>query len=251
MYAMSEAGFVAREFRKNMNQSSSQSGSQDGSQNAGASSQVSLQESELERKVTIAMTEDSRKGLKVLVDAYYKKAYHLALGMVGNRDDALDVTQEAFIRVQRSYHTFDSERRFFPWFYTILSNLAKTTLTRRSRRSGREVEYQELTIAADSSFSPETQTLKREEIGQLRTALSELSFADREIITLQHFQDLSYDEISETLDIPRGTVMSRLYYARKRLAEKMDLYNNTDSSNTDETGATSATDDTTARGESK
>lgn len=202
---------------------------------------VDSAELELERTVTAAMTEDRRKGLKVLVDAYYKKAYHLALGMVGNRDDALDVTQEAFIRVQRAYHTFDQERRFFPWFYTILSNLAKTTLSRRGRRAEREVEFQELTIAADSSHSPEAQTLKREELNQLQQALTELSFADREIITLQHFHDFSYDEIAEALSIPRGTVMSRLYYARKRLAEKMNLYSIT--------GNTTGAGETDTRGE--
>lgn len=176
---------------------------------------------------------DKNAGLEALVKRHYKQAYALALGMVGNRDDALDVTQEAFIRVQRSIHTFDETRRFFPWFYAILSNLSKTALTRRSRHSEREVEleYEDLQIATDPAENPEAGVLQAEQALQLRTALAKLSFEDREIITLFHFQDFSYDQIAEALSIPRGTVMSRLYYARKKLAQLLALYDADDNDN--------------------
>ena len=69
-----------------------------------------------------------------------------------------------------------------------------------------------------SDETPEANLLKKEMTDRLAVALKQLSFEDREIITLQHFRNMSYDEIAELLGIPRGTVMSRLYYARKKLA---------------------------------
>ena len=89
----------------------------------------------LELRALDLLSENPKKGLEMLARAYHKKAYHLALGILGNRDDALDVTQDAFIRVQRSISKFDRERSFFPWFYTILSNLCRTRLSKRSRSS--------------------------------------------------------------------------------------------------------------------
>ena len=72
------------------------------------------------------------------------------------------------------------------------------------------------------SANPETEMIRRETIDRLRRALMDLSFEDREIITLQHFRGMSYDEIATLLEIPKGTVMSRLYYARKKLAKLME-----------------------------
>jgi RNA polymerase sigma-70 factor (ECF subfamily) len=72
-----------------------------------------------------------------------------------------------------------------------------------------------------SDDDPEATVVRKEQMARLRTALTQLSFDDREIIVLQHFRNLSYDEIATMLEIPRGTVMSRLYYARKRLAKLM------------------------------
>ncbi|MCH7879714.1 MAG: RNA polymerase sigma factor [candidate division Zixibacteria bacterium] len=175
----------------------------------------------LERKALDLLAENPKEGLEMLARAYHKKAYHLALGILGNRDDALDVTQDAFIRVQRSISKYDRGRSFFPWFYTILSNLCRTRLSRRSKSSSRETAYEELTLVDVSAKNPHENLEAVEELKALRKALGGLLFADREIITLKHFEDYTYDQIAATLNIPRGTVMSRLYYARKRLADLM------------------------------
>lgn len=175
----------------------------------------------LERKALDLLAENPKEGLEMLARAYHKKAYHLALGFLGNRDDALDVTQDAFIRIQRSISKYDRGRSFFPWFYTILSNLCRTRLSRRSKSSSRETAYEELTLVDVSAKNPHENLEAVEELKALREALGGLLFADREIITLKHFEDYTYDQIAATLNIPRGTVMSRLYYARKRLADLM------------------------------
>ncbi|MBN4056954.1 RNA polymerase sigma factor [bacterium AH-315-J21] len=184
---------------------------------------------DLDRRIVRILMENRERGMDLLAKTYYRKAYGIAIGIVGNRDDAMDVTQETFIRVQKSFETFDTTREFFPWFYTILSNLCRTSLTRRGRAANREVEFDDLQLSAKTASNPETEMLMKEQLTQLRKALSELSFDDREIITLKTFHDFSYDEIAKTLKIPRGTVMSRLYYARKRLAENMNTMANSDS----------------------
>ncbi len=189
---------------------------------------------DLDGRILRTLMENRKSGMDLLARTYYRKAYGIALGIVGNRDDALDVTQETFIRIQKSFDTFDRKREFFPWFYTILSNLCRTSLSRRGKAASREVDFETLQLSAKATNNPETEMLMKERLQHLREALSALSFEDREIITLKTFHEFSYDQIAKTLKIPRGTVMSRLYYARKRLAEHM---NASDSSNSKHTGA--------------
>lgn len=165
--------------------------------------------------------EGNKKALQSLVEKHKKAAYRMALGLVGNKDDAYDISQEAFLRVYRSAGTFDQSQPFLPWFYTIIANLSRTWLKRRTKRDHRMVDVDDVSYLLVSDDNPEEAVMKKEMVASLRRALMELSFEDREIITLQHFRGMSYDEIATMLDIPRGTVMSRLYYARKRLATLM------------------------------
>lgn len=163
----------------------------------------------------------NKKALQALVERHKKAAYRMALGLVGNRDDAYDISQEAFLRVYRSAGTYDQSQPFLPWFYTIVANLSRTWLRKRKRTDHRMVDVDDASYLLISEDNPERSLINKETINALRNALMKLSFEDREIITLQHFRGMSYDEIAELLDIPRGTVMSRLYYARKRLAKHM------------------------------
>lgn len=160
--------------------------------------------------------------LSALVEKYKKQAYFLALGMVGNSDDAYDISQEAFLRVYSSARTFDETQRFFPWFYSIIANLCRNLLRKRQVSSARHVDTAEVDYLLVDRETPESAYLSQEEKRRLYKALRKLSFSDSEIINLNHFRMMSYDEIARLLDIPRGTVMSRLYYARKRLAKLME-----------------------------
>ena len=166
----------------------------------------------------------NKNALGTLVERHKRLAFRLALGLVGNKDDAYDISQEAFLRVYRSADTFDSGQPFLPWFYTIISNLSRTWLRRRSNRDNRMVDVDDASYLLVDNSNPEASLEKKEVVSRLRQALLELPFDDREIITLQHFRGMSYDEIAEFLEIPRGTVMSRLYYARKKLAKLMRPY---------------------------
>ena len=164
----------------------------------------------------------NKTAMAELVERYKKVAFRMALGLVGNRDDAFDISQEAFLRVYRSAKTFDESQPFLPWFYTIVQNLCRTWLRKRSRTDRRMVDLDEVSYLLVDNSNPERDVMRKESVARLREALMQLSFADREIITLQHFRHMTYDEIAQLLDIPKGTVMSRLYYARKRLAALME-----------------------------
>lgn len=166
--------------------------------------------------------EGEKSAMKALVEKYKRKAYYLALGMLGNTDEAYDVSQEAFIRVFRSARRFRKEQPFFPWFYSIIVNLCKNVLRRREMRESKEVDITDSEFLLVDHSNPEISMIKKEEAMLVRKAVMRLEFNHREIIMLKHFRDLSYDEISSLLKIPKGTVMSRLYYARKKLAGFLD-----------------------------
>ena len=152
-----------------------------------------------------------REAFRYLVERYQAQAIAHAISILGKREDALDVVQEAFLDAFHFLDRFDIERRFYPWFYTILRN--RCYKLAESRRRSEITSLDDLEILAPSTgLSPEDSI-------QLEMALLQLSPEDREFITLKHLDGLSYEEIAERLEIPQGTVMSRLYYARKRLRE--------------------------------
>jgi RNA polymerase sigma-70 factor (ECF subfamily) len=158
---------------------------------------------------------------EALVERYKKKAYHLALKLVGDSADAKDISQEAFIRIYRARKRYDQNKPFFSWFYTIIANLARNHLKKgKVRLEYRKTRYDEKqAVGAELSLSPEFILESDQTKAMVWKAIDRLSFEHREIIVLRHFEDLSYEEIAKALDIPVGSVMSRLYYARKRLKE--------------------------------
>lgn len=185
---------------------------------------VETDDKKMDENLIMAIKSGDKKALGKLVEKHKKTAFRLALGLVGNKDDAYDISQEAFLRVYRSADTYDTTKPFLPWFYTIISNLSKTWLRRRTNRDYKMVDVEDNSYLLVDSTTPEESLLRDETAEQLRNALMQLDFEDREIITLQHFRGMSYDEIAKLLDIPKGTVMSRLYYARKKLASLMRQY---------------------------
>lgn len=154
-----------------------------------------------------------------LVRRYYRKAYGIAIMKIQDPDLAFDISQEAFIRVFRSIKRFDLEKTFAPWLYKIVQNLCLNHLRRRKRRW---IVFSDLfrsnaAYENEPAFIETDQFEKNEQQLHLLEALKRLDKADREIIILKDLQDFSYKEISEIINIPIGTVMSRLYYARKKM----------------------------------
>jgi len=150
-----------------------------------------------------------------------KDAYFIALGLVGNREDAMDLSQEAFIRAYRNIKHLKPDRRFFPWFYQILKNLCISHLRKRRyrRTSSLDGENCPEPAATTDYFSPEVVAGRNELKDKVWQAIGKLDDKHREVIILRHFQNMSYEQIAEALYCNKGTVTSRLYYARKKLEE--------------------------------
>jgi RNA polymerase sigma-70 factor (ECF subfamily) len=160
--------------------------------------------------------EGDKDAFRHLVERYQAEAIGHALAILANREDALDVVQEAFLDAFQALGRFDVERQFYPWFYTILRHRCFKLAAGRKKREANSLE-ETVIIAPTKGVPTEVQM-------SLEQALLELSPEERELITLKHLDGLTYEEMAERLDIPEGTVMSRLYHARKRLREKLARY---------------------------
>jgi RNA polymerase sigma-70 factor (ECF subfamily) len=155
-----------------------------------------------------------------LVKRYMRRAAVFALGWSGNYEDALELSQEAFTRAYRAIRRFDPDRPFYPWFHRILRNLCINHIGRA--RHSREVELDDQMPLAAQEVSPAERAERGEIRSVVRSAIGRLSAQDREILVLREFQDQSYAEIAEILQIPKGTVMSRLHHARRRLRIELE-----------------------------
>ncbi|MHC4289458.1 MAG: RNA polymerase sigma factor [Planctomycetota bacterium] len=167
----------------------------------------------------------SRKAFEVVVNKYMKDAYYIALGFVGNQEDAMDLSQEAFFRAYRNLDSLKSDSKFFPWFYQILKNLCFSHLRKFRNKKTLSLDGAEKPIDIQddkNSFDPEMVAERNEAKDKLWQAIGQLDEKHREVIILRHFQNYSYDQIAKTLLYSKGTVMSRLYYARKKLRELLD-----------------------------
>jgi len=137
----------------------------------------------------------------------------VALYYTKNPTDAWDISQRGFINAWKGIKRFDTKSPFFPWLYAIIKNEAFT----RFKKEKKEEEKKESVLPLKSIVSPEENLEKKEKTRKLQKALSKLDKEKKEIIYLRHYAEMSYREISEALDLPEGTIMSRLYYARKAL----------------------------------
>jgi RNA polymerase sigma-70 factor (ECF subfamily) len=159
------------------------------------------------------------RAFEALVEMYKERAYLVALGFVGSHEDAMDLSQEAFARAYRALRTFREGAPFYPWLYAILRNACFNHL--RRARTHAEVSLDAAQDAgfdaADDSDGPGRLAERREARAVVRQEMARLEPCHREILLLRHFEDLSYREIAEVLGCPIGTVMSRLYAARRAL----------------------------------
>ena len=151
-----------------------------------------------------------------------RQAYLLALQLTGNREDALDLAQDAMIRFFGALGRFDRRRPLKPWLFRIVRNLYKDRLRRQRLRRTEPLEEVAPLAAAQAAGappSPEAVASRRELQRVVWEEVQKLPPLFREILVLRDYQDLEYSEIARILRVPRGTVMSRLHRARRRLAE--------------------------------
>ena len=187
-------------------------------------------------EVLVAATLDGdRNAYRNLVERHQDRLFRVAFEVVKNQHDAEDIVQESFVKAFLSLDKFKAEASFFTWLYRITFNMAVDFQRRSQRRGGQHFEYKEqLGVStgeqgADQSFAggngfagesiegPYDALLRKQTGRKLNAAFAGLSDEHRAVITLREVDGLDYEEIAKALRIPRGTVMSRLFYARKML----------------------------------
>lgn len=173
-----------------------------------------------------------RDAFRELVERYQRKVAALALGMLRNHEDALDVVQETFTKAYQSLERFKGDSSFYTWVYRIAVNLCIDHQRREGKMPQVPVETRDGTGDRGEEFGgildelPQRedpfQNASNAEIGrEISAAISELTPEHRAVILLREVDGLSYEEISRVLDCPKGTVMSRLHYARRQLQARL------------------------------
>jgi RNA polymerase sigma-70 factor (ECF subfamily) len=148
-----------------------------------------------------------------LVTRYRTKIFTVVYGMVRNEHDARDLTQEVFLKAWRSIHRFEGRSSWYTWLYRLTTNVTIYSFRRKKCR-----EEVELNDAIPSSLpGPGVNCLRTEIRERVTAALAKLSPEHRAVIVLKELEGLQYHEIAEVLNLSIGTVMSRLFYARKKL----------------------------------
>jgi len=152
----------------------------------------------------------------VLVKRYAGRAVGAAFALLGNHADALDASQEAFLRSWRGLRRFRGDAGFYAWYAAILRNVCASLRRRRARD-----DPAGLRPAPPAEADPALLAEGNERARRLWQAVLDLSVKHREVIVMSHFQEMSYKQMAGALDVPIGTVMSRLHHARQTLRAKL------------------------------
>lgn len=156
-----------------------------------------------------------REAFADLVQRFKGHVYRYAVGMIGDRMDAEDVSQETFIKAYYSLSSLDNEYAFSSWIIRIAANLCKDRLKKRTNTPGQEINEEENKQIADQHATDPLERLSIEE------GLSRLSVGHREVLLLHEIHGYNYEEIAEMIDVPLGTVKSRLFAARINLRKEL------------------------------
>lgn len=177
-----------------------------------------------ERQLVLEARQGDEAAFEELVCRHEKKVYNLALRMTGSRDDACELTQDAFLNAYRNLASFKMECSFGTWLYRLTSNACIDFLRREKRRrtismtcSIDEEEAERQSEIPDLRYSPEAELERRELRRSIASALDSLSPEHRQILILREIDDLSYAEIAAALELEEGTVKSRISRARLQL----------------------------------
>jgi RNA polymerase sigma-70 factor (ECF subfamily) len=189
-----------------------------------------------DHELVAAAQAGDRRAFQELYQRYERKVYAVAYGFLRNQEDALDVLQEAFIKVHRYLPNFEGQSSFYTWLYRIVANLCIDHLRRSGRK--RDVEFDdrlrhEEAADAPGEMSPianvgdPAQAVKNKEIlAAVEASLDKLSDKHRAVIVMRELQGMSYADMAQAMNCSKGTIMSRLFHARrnmqKLLKERLD-----------------------------
>ncbi len=184
-----------------------------------------------DRKLVRAAQKGDPAAFRQLVERYQRRVYQLAVGMLKDPDDAMDISQETFVRVHRYLPSFKGDSSFFTWTYRIAMNLCLDAQRKKGRvervdlAEGDEAEIEAAMDPPSHALAgPQRAALNSELKGKMEEALASLSENHRSILLLRELEGLSYEELAKVLGIRKGTVMSRLFHARLKMQNKLREY---------------------------
>jgi RNA polymerase sigma-70 factor, ECF subfamily len=197
------------------------------------------------------LVESARKGdrdaFRTLFERYHRRAYALAFGVLRNPDDALDVVQDAFIKAHKYLEKFEGNSSFYTWLYRIVMNLAIDHLRKHRRVKPVELDEKHLdeASAGDDGLlptmlggNPGRALMDKEIRARIDQALGELSENHRSVLIMRELEGMSYEEMAQAMSCSKGTIMSRLFHARKNMQKRLaDLFDRTVSDDADDAAA--------------
>lgn len=178
-----------------------------------------------EQLVTLSVSEKP-EAFGELMRRWERKIFALCFGMLGREDDARDAAQEAFIAAYKNLKNFRGEARVSSWLHRIAVNQCLTTKRRQKTRAedflGDEDGAEERVFVTAERYSPANQAEQGERLQIVRQAVTALPSELRQVIVMKEFEEMTFQEISETLELPLSTVKSRLYTALKQLKMRLE-----------------------------
>lgn len=171
-----------------------------------------------------------REAYRALVERYQSRAYALAFSILKNKQDAEDVVQESFVKVYLSIGGFKGESSFYTWLYRIVRNMSIDVKRKISRDKTRQTEspendaYSSIDSSAqqgNESYSPDYELLRKEKARRIAQVLNDISEEHRTVIILREIDGMDYGQIAQITGVSKGTIMSRLHYARKKLQKAL------------------------------
>jgi RNA polymerase sigma-70 factor (ECF subfamily) len=180
------------------------------------------QKTPTDRELILQLQSGSLEALGGLYDRHQIMVYRTALVITNDPSAAEDLLQDVFLRLHRFADHIDSQRPLEPWLYRMTTNLAYTYVKRSRRWLGPLEDFAEWLVGSEKQ-SPHESAEYKDDWQQVQQAISTLVLPQRLVVVLYYLNDLSLQEISEILDVPVGTVKSRLHYGRETLKKKLGL----------------------------
>ncbi len=175
-----------------------------------------------ERELVLAARRGSEEAFRALVERYHARLYETVLRIVKERADAEEITQETFFRAWRNLKSFQFDSALYTWLYRIAVNAAVDFSKRRRRRGHLSIDEEGSTVAGSlrgHEPPPAARPERSEAVALVRAAVDDLPEPFKTILVLREYGELSYEQLAEVLDVPKGTVESRLFRARMRLRD--------------------------------
>lgn len=179
-------------------------------------------ESEQDRRLIVRAQAGDTGAFRLLVERHQRRVFAIALGLVRDEQDAREIAQEAFLRVHKGLAQFHGGSSFFTWLYRIVTNLSIDLMRKPSRREA-ELHFALEGDEADSPVLPASDAdpydvVRRGQLSvRIQDALAQLPPYHRGVILMREVEGMSYEEMAEAMQVSKGTIMSRLFHARKKL----------------------------------